>query len=615
MKQFSDNVKDSCNRFFEVQDDSEIEQRESIHKRKMEETREFIAPLTPEEEERALQERIAKCFPPQKEAEPEKPTIKERLAKLLPPQVEFEDDEEEQGSESKRHAEKKEQLREKRNQSVPSAAAKVHRTMQINVPIPGAGGSDTAQNAPAQRKSGALEEKTFTINISRNGSVKRTAPTETNQSKKEEKAMKTAFAADKTVQMQQPRTETPVSAEKSKPQTDMDKTVQIQLPRTERTVISEKPKTIENTVKTMHGNASDRKAAAMHEMPKKQESAAKPAQNAGKAANVPAMHEMPKKQESAAKPAQNAGQAANVPAMHEIPKKQESAAKLAQNAGQAANVPAMHEMPKKQESAAKPAQNAGKAANVPAMHEMPKKQESVTKPAEAIDTVSEASSEFAATETTSAPVKTLKDAAQAVPQPTPVPPSAASEREENEAPRARIKGLFRQLFKTDSFAAPSAVHLDDDLDFTLSKSNVTQSTNLREVAADERLAELYRIAEDARANAYAPYSHFKVGAALVTREGKIYTGVNVENASYSMTMCAERSALFSAVSQGERDFVAIAISGGAENGDTTAPCFPCGACRQALAEFCNDRLLVVLSDGVYRLQEFLPYPFRLSENN
>lgn len=123
---------------------------------------------------------------------------------------------------------------------------------------------------------------------------------------------------------------------------------------------------------------------------------------------------------------------------------------------------------------------------------------------------------------------------------------------------------------------------------------------------------LYKEAEEARKNAYAPYSGFQVGAALLTENGSIYRGVNVENASYPLTNCAERSAVFAAVSGGERHFTAIAICGG-KGTDTKVPCYPCGACRQVLSEFCDKDFPVILSDGVYTLGELLPYSFQLEK--
>ena len=97
---------------------------------------------------------------------------------------------------------------------------------------------------------------------------------------------------------------------------------------------------------------------------------------------------------------------------------------------------------------------------------------------------------------------------------------------------------------------------------------------------------LVKTAKDAMMKAYAPYSHYYVGAALLTEEGKVYTGCNIENSAYSPTNCAERTAFFKAVSEGERDFEAIAVVGGYEgNVEVFFP--PCGVCRQVMSEFCK----------------------------
>lgn len=120
--------------------------------------------------------------------------------------------------------------------------------------------------------------------------------------------------------------------------------------------------------------------------------------------------------------------------------------------------------------------------------------------------------------------------------------------------------------------------------------------------------ELVRRAVEAREHAYTPYSGFAVGAALLAEDGRVFTGCNVENAVYGLTICAERVALFKAVSEGVREFVAIAIACG------KAPCPPCGACRQVLYEFAPD-LLVIMADAQGRevrrakLGELLPRGF------
>lgn len=121
-------------------------------------------------------------------------------------------------------------------------------------------------------------------------------------------------------------------------------------------------------------------------------------------------------------------------------------------------------------------------------------------------------------------------------------------------------------------------------------------------------------ARKAMKNAYSPYSHFFVGAALLCRSGKVYTGCNIENASYSPTVCAERVAFFKAVSDGEREFEAIAIAGGAD-GNITAETAPCGVCRQVMSEFCGaDFRIILVSDTAERemtLGELLPLAFAL----
>lgn len=116
----------------------------------------------------------------------------------------------------------------------------------------------------------------------------------------------------------------------------------------------------------------------------------------------------------------------------------------------------------------------------------------------------------------------------------------------------------------------------------------------------------------AKSRAYAPYSNFKVGAALLCKDGTVYTGCNIENASYPVTLCAERVALASAVSAGQREFVAIVITGGDDY------CYPCGMCRQALSEFVDGEFKVVLAKSltqskVYKFSELFPEGFVLDK--
>lgn len=120
------------------------------------------------------------------------------------------------------------------------------------------------------------------------------------------------------------------------------------------------------------------------------------------------------------------------------------------------------------------------------------------------------------------------------------------------------------------------------------------------------------LAKEAMEQAYAPYSGYKVGAALLCEDGSIYTGCNVENASFGLTNCAERTAIFKAVSEGRKQFTAIAICGG-KDGVIKEICPPCGACRQVMREFCKDNFTIHLlgEAGVesYTLKELLPMSF------
>ena len=125
--------------------------------------------------------------------------------------------------------------------------------------------------------------------------------------------------------------------------------------------------------------------------------------------------------------------------------------------------------------------------------------------------------------------------------------------------------------------------------------------------------ELIRQALSARENSYSPYSHFRVGAALLCNDGTVYTGCNIENRAYGPTNCAERTAFFKAVSEGQRDFSAIAIVGGGEEGPVW--CYPGGVCRQVMAEFCDQDSFEIIcgrSDKEYQtytLRELLPKMF------
>ncbi|MHC2833684.1 cytidine deaminase [Bacillus sp. F9_6S_D1_P_5] len=115
------------------------------------------------------------------------------------------------------------------------------------------------------------------------------------------------------------------------------------------------------------------------------------------------------------------------------------------------------------------------------------------------------------------------------------------------------------------------------------------------------------------AKAYIPYSKFPVGAALVTKAGKIYTGCNIENASYGLCNCAERTAIFKAVSEGERDFSYLVITG-----ETDGPISPCGACRQVIAEFCEPKMPVLLTnvkgdEKEVTVEQLLPGAFSIED--
>ena len=125
----------------------------------------------------------------------------------------------------------------------------------------------------------------------------------------------------------------------------------------------------------------------------------------------------------------------------------------------------------------------------------------------------------------------------------------------------------------------------------------------------EKLCEL---AKAAMTHSYSPYSGYKVGAALLCKDGTVYTGCNIENAAYPPTLCAERTAIFKAVYDGHRDFVAIAVCGG-KDGIITGSFPPCGVCRQVMREFCGDdfAIYIVRPDGyeTVTLAQLLPYSF------
>ena len=120
---------------------------------------------------------------------------------------------------------------------------------------------------------------------------------------------------------------------------------------------------------------------------------------------------------------------------------------------------------------------------------------------------------------------------------------------------------------------------------------------------------------NARKKSYCPYSGFAVGAALLTSEGKVYTGANIESVSYSPTVCAERVAFFTAEYSGERSFSAIAVVGGKDGQNITDYCPPCGVCRQVMAEFCDADFEIIITDSKeiksYTLKELLPEAFRI----
>lgn len=130
--------------------------------------------------------------------------------------------------------------------------------------------------------------------------------------------------------------------------------------------------------------------------------------------------------------------------------------------------------------------------------------------------------------------------------------------------------------------------------------------------------ELLLLAIKAAKNSYSPYSNFRVGAALLSKSGKIFLGCNVENSAYGDTICAERTAFLKAISEGEREFEKIAIVG-SKTDDFSAMALPCGSCRQVMSEFCDENFKIVLMDKndvkVFTLSEIFPAPFNKNSLN
>lgn len=152
-----------------------------------------------------------------------------------------------------------------------------------------------------------------------------------------------------------------------------------------------------------------------------------------------------------------------------------------------------------------------------------------------------------------------------------------------------------------------------------STEKMTYADELRSEGSGKNLCDavwqkLAGAALEARKLAYAPYSHYTVGAALLTESGLVYQGGNIENASYGATNCAERTAMYKAVSEGERRFRAIAIAGGLEGAEPVDYAYPCGICRQVMQEFAGEDFVVIVARSVsdyqvHGLRELLPYGF------
>ena len=143
--------------------------------------------------------------------------------------------------------------------------------------------------------------------------------------------------------------------------------------------------------------------------------------------------------------------------------------------------------------------------------------------------------------------------------------------------------------------------------FKTVRNRTIESTLPAVLPLDAESRALFELAKAVRDKAYAKYSGFRVGAALVASSGQVYFGVNIENAAFPAGICAERAAFCSAVTAGEHSFSALAVCGG----DEQVACFPCGICRQVLAEFCTPDFPVILADGVYPLAGLLPHAFSM----
>ena len=140
---------------------------------------------------------------------------------------------------------------------------------------------------------------------------------------------------------------------------------------------------------------------------------------------------------------------------------------------------------------------------------------------------------------------------------------------------------------------------------------------------DSKYLDLLKKAFEIRKNAYVPYSHFKVGAALLCKNGKTYLGCNIENGAFGPTICSERTAIFEAVKNMDREFEAIAVVGGKEGDDVLEIATPCGVCRQVMTEFCDDDFKIIMAkmkqDGeildekIMTLDEILPLRFKLKK--